>query len=109
VTLPDTAGVLVGPETLKWMVGAIITIFGGMFAVLGIILRLAHNLGKDSEKIATGLQKLDKFESIIGDIPIIKVRVGQLEELVGRNRSDIKDLLKEKRISYPDPNERNGR
>jgi hypothetical protein len=109
MSIVDT--VTVGPDTLKWIAGGAFAVFGGMFTLLAAIMRLAHSLGKDSQKIASGLEKLDKFESIIVDIPAIKVTIGQLEKQYEQNRSDIRELLREKRGngSQPDSEEKESR
>ncbi len=105
----DAQTLNLSPEMMKWIGGAVVGVIGAMFTVLGVILRVAHNLGKDSQKIATGLQTLDKFEPVVKQVPILVEQVGTLRGLYEQNRSDIKELLRDKRGSRPDPYEREGR
>lgn len=85
-------------ELTKWLLG------GGAVAIigmLGVLLRIAFKLGADAKEISHGLTRITKIEECMNLVPVLVVRVGNVENAYAGLRSDIKDLLREKRGSRP--------
>lgn len=85
-------------EALKWLLG------GGLVAVAGMLialLRIAYKLGADAKEISTGLVRITKIEECMNLVPVLVVRIGNVENAYAGLRSDIKDLMREKRGSRP--------
>ncbi len=83
----------------QWLFGGGITILIGLFAA---ILRVAYKLGGDAKEIRDGLQRITRMEEQFNQVPILTLRIGQVEKALQDYRSDIRELLRERRGSQPD-------
>lgn len=84
---------------MKWLMGGGVVVIAGM---LGALLRIAYKLGADAKEINTGLTRIEKLEENMKQVPILVVRMGTVEGAYAGLRSDIKDLMRERRGSRPD-------
>ena len=85
-------------DVLKWLMGGGLIAIGGMVLAL---LRISYRLGADAHEIRAGLARITKIEECMNLVPVIAVRVGNVENAYSDLRSDIKDILREKRGSRP--------
>jgi len=67
-----------------------------------LLIRVSYRIGGDARNITQGLERINKMETAIEAIPIMKKDIDTLKEYYQRNRSDIKDLMRSKRGSRPD-------
>lgn len=88
---------------IQWIFGGGVAIIIGLFTA---ILRTSYKLGGDAKEISNGLLRISNIETQLSQVPILTVRVGQVEKALQDYRSDIRELLRERRGSQPDPNER---
>lgn len=83
----------------QWLFGGGLTI---VIALFGAILRSTYKLGGDAKEIKDGLLRITKMEEQFNQVPILTLRIGQVEKALQDYRSDIRELLRERRGSQPD-------
>lgn len=84
---------------LQWLFGGGLVLVTGLFAA---ILRATYKLGADAKEIKDGLVRITKLEEHFNQVPILMLRIGQVEKALQDYRSDIRELLRERRGSRPD-------
>lgn len=89
------------PEHIKILGGVLCTALGLVITAIGFLIRIAYKLGQNATKVATALDALTDIKTAVAKIPLIETRLGTVEEAWAHARSDIKDLLREKRGSHP--------
>lgn len=97
MTTPDL--LTITPDMVRQAGYALIGALGAILTAVGVMLRVAHKLGKDAQKVSTALESLVKIETEVKKIALIEIRLGTVEEAWTNTRSDIKHLL---RGSRPD-------
>ena len=81
--------------TAMKLAGAIAScLLGGVGVALGFLFRLAWKLGGDAKEIRDGLESLQDMKKSVDELPVIKNRLGTVEEAWRATRSDIKHLLR---------------
>lgn len=78
----------------KVAAGLASAVLGGVGIALGFLFRLAWKLGGDAKEIRDGLDTLRDIKKAVDDIPLLKQRMGTVEEAWRTTRSDIKHLLR---------------
>lgn len=81
-------------DALKLAAGIASAVVGAVFVAIGFLFRVAYRLGGDAKEIKSGLERLKKLEERIEDVPLLKQRIGTVEEAWRTVRSDIKHLLR---------------
>ena len=93
------------PEQVHWLGGILLGCIGAIVTGIGFMVRAAYKVGANAEKFNAGLTKLTTIETAVAEIPVIKRDIGTLQDAWRAARSDITDLLRERRGSRPDPEE----
>lgn len=87
--------------TAMKLAGAIAScLLGGVGVALGFLFRLAWKLGSDAKEIRDGLEIIREMKTEIAELPVIKTRLGTVEDAWRATRSDIKHLLRGSRPGF---------
>jgi hypothetical protein len=78
-------------DVFAWFFGGGIAVIGGLLALL---LKISFKLGHDAREIRDGLTRITKLEEHMSQIPILTVRINQLERAHESTREDIRDLIR---------------
>lgn len=83
----------------NWLLGGGLTLILGM---MGLLIRVSYRIGGDARDITKGLDTIKSIEIKLEKIPMLEKDIVNLQNLYGNIRSDIKELLRDKRGSRPD-------
>jgi hypothetical protein len=89
------------PDMIQALGAALVACLGLVLTAVGFLLRTAHKIGRDAQKVSMALDSLVEIKAAVAKIPILETRLGTVEDAWRATRSDIKHLL---RGSHPDMN-----
>lgn len=81
-------------DILKLAGGIASAVLVAVATAVGFLMRTAFKLGHDAKEIREGLDAIRDIKVAVAELPVLKNRLGTVEEAWRSTRSDIKHLLR---------------
>lgn len=85
-------------STAKWVVGGMFT---GIAATVAFLLKIAYSMGGHVAELKAVAKDMTGIKTHADKVPVLETRVGTLESVFQRQRSDIEELRRRGALRPP--------